>query len=85
MLVKLNQTDGHVRVYEVRTAHHSGELALTVADGMRNGESADVCLTSYDIARGMFVNRVIRVEVCDNNVYTVVDGVRHYHGEHGNR
>lgn len=25
MLVKLNQLDGHVRTYEVRTIHHDGE------------------------------------------------------------
>ncbi len=81
MLVKLNQTDGHVRVYEVRTINHDGEAALLVADGMRNGESADVCRTSYDLARGEFVNRVIHVEVCNNEVYTVVDGERHYHGK----
>lgn len=83
MLVKLNQTDGHVRVYEVRTINNDGDAALMVADGMRNGESADVCRTSYDLARGEFVNRVIRVEVCNNEVYTVVDGERRYHGKQG--
>lgn len=81
MLVKLNQLDGHVRTYEVRTIHHDGDAAILVADGMRNGESADVCRTTYDRARGEFVNSVIHVEVCNNEVYTVVDGERRYHGK----
>lgn len=80
MLVKLNQRDGHVRTYEVRTIHHDGDAALSVADGMINGETADVCITTYDIARDEFVNRVIHVEVCNNEVYTVVNGERRYHG-----
>lgn len=81
MLVKLNQLDGHVRTYEVRTIHHDGDAAILVADGMRNGESAEVCRTSYDLARGEFVNRVMTVEVCNGEVYTVVDGERRYHGK----
>ncbi len=81
MLVKLNQLDGHVRTYEVRTIYHEGDAALLVADGMRNGESADVCRTTYDRARNEFVNDVIHVEVCNNEVYTVVDGERRYHGK----
>lgn len=52
---------------------------------MRNGESAEVCRTSYDLARGEFVNRVITVEVCNNEIYTVVDGERHYHGKQDNQ
>lgn len=81
MLVKLNQLDGHVRTYEVRTIYHEGDAALLVSDGMRNGESADVCRTTYDRARNEFVNDVIHVEVCNNEVYTVVDGERRYHGK----
>lgn len=81
MLVKLNQADGHVRTYEVRTISNDAAAAIAVADGMRNGESAEVCRTSYDLARGEFVNRVITVEVCNNEVYTVVDGERRYHGK----
>ena len=81
MLVKLNQLDGHVRTYEVRTIYHEGDAALLVADGMLNGESADVCRTTYDRARNEFVNDVIHVEVCNNEVYTVVDGERRYHGK----
>lgn len=83
MLVKLNQTDGHVRTYEVETINNDAAAAIAVADGMRNGESAEVCRTSYDLARGKFVNRVITVEVCNNEVYTVVDGERRYHGKQG--
>lgn len=83
MLVKLNQTDGHVRTYEVETISNDAAAAIAVADGMRNGESAEVCHTSYDLARGKFVNRVITVEVCNNEVYTVVDGERRYHGKQG--
>lgn len=83
MLVKLNQTDGHVRTYEVETISNDAATAIAVADGMRNGESAEVCRTFYDFARGKFVNRVITVEVCNNEVYTVVDGERRYHGKQG--
>lgn len=85
MLVKLNQQDGHVRTYEIRTISNDAEAAIAVADGMRNGESAEVCRTSYDLARGEFVNRVITVEVFNGEVYTVVDGERRYHGKQDNQ
>ena len=42
MLVKLNQQDGHVRTYEIRTISNDAAAAIAVADGMRNGERAEV-------------------------------------------
>lgn len=80
MIVKVDQTDGHVRVLELETIHNGARAALAAAEHMRDGESADVCITTYDRARDAFVNRVERVEVEAGEVYTVVDGVRRYHG-----
>lgn len=82
MLVHIFQADGHQRDREIPTIHNAREAACTAAEScnMQKGDSAAICVTSYNRARERFENAVWRVEFDGESAYIVVDGERRFVG-----
>ena len=82
MLVHIFQADGHQRTKEIPTNHNAREAACTAAEScnMQKGDSAAICVTSYNLASAQFENTVWRVEFDGESVYLVVDGERRFVG-----
>ena len=82
MLVHIFQHDSHQRTKEIPTNHnaHAAAIAAVEKCGMQRGDSAAVCITSYNRATAEFENTVWNVEFDGESVYLVVDGERRFVG-----